>query len=209
MKPEEYDGILVGDTIDAPPRARPHARAIMHEPVTDNAARSRGREARSVTEPSVTDDEAHARACCARPVTAVACDLCNEPVPDDHAWRQFLRTKRGYRWAGWQTHTLCDACHEAKLPTGGLWTPSTRYLGQCRGGCGREILSLNNCNIVMAPYCSERCRLNVKNARARVARELEPRPCAECGAIFTPIRADGVFCKNACRQRAYRNRHRS
>jgi hypothetical protein len=33
------------------------------------------------------------------------------------------------------------------------------------------------------------------------------RPCETCGDTFTPPRADGRYCSDACRQRAYRARH--
>ena len=28
--------------------------------------------------------------------------------------------------------------------------------------------------------------------------------CKVCGKVFTPTRSDGVYCSNACRQKAYR-----
>lgn len=31
--------------------------------------------------------------------------------------------------------------------------------------------------------------------------------CADCGATFTPARADAAYCSSACRQRAYRTRN--
>lgn len=36
----------------------------------------------------------------------------------------------------------------------------------------------------------------------------EHEQCADCGSLFTPARADAVYCSSACRQRAYRNRLR-
>jgi hypothetical protein len=33
-----------------------------------------------------------------------------------------------------------------------------------------------------------------------------PRPCAECGEVFTPPRPNASYCSNGCRQKAYRRR---
>ena len=38
--------------------------------------------------------------------------------------------------------------------------------------------------------------------RAREARK--DRVCKACGKVFTPTRSDGIYCSNACRQKAYR-----
>jgi hypothetical protein len=38
--------------------------------------------------------------------------------------------------------------------------------------------------------------------------ERDPRPCECCGENFTPTRVDGIYCKDACRQKAYRQRKR-
>jgi hypothetical protein len=45
-------------------------------------------------------------------------------------------------------------------------------------------------------FCSEHCAQKAKRERGRVA--LEPRQCAACGASFTPLRTNGVFCSAAC-----------
>lgn len=54
--------------------------------------------------------------------------------------------------------------------------------------------------------------LVVAPSRAVLAAELAhaaaPRACASCGQEFTPSRDDGVYCSNACRQKAYRRRLR-
>ena len=56
-------------------------------------------------------------------------------------------------------------------------------------------------------YCW-RCTAAAVNAEAREARRLAraDRACATCYGNFTPARWDGLYCSNACRQRAYRKR---
>ena len=54
--------------------------------------------------------------------------------------------------------------------------------------------------------CSLACQRERRNARRRVVHQ--PRLCDGCGESFTPTRSDARFCSNACRQRAYRERHR-
>ena len=40
---------------------------------------------------------------------------------------------------------------------------------------------------------------------SQLAREArKDRVCKVCGKVFTPTRSDGVYCSNACRQKAYR-----
>ena len=50
---------------------------------------------------------------------------------------------------------------------------------------------------------------DLKAARERRRAHRANRSCPQCGAIFTPSRSDGRYCKPACRQRAYRERSRS
>ena len=52
---------------------------------------------------------------------------------------------------------------------------------------------------------AERERLNTR-ARERRKRRRANRRCRVCERTFTPARADGWYCSNACRQRAYRKR---
>lgn len=55
-------------------------------------------------------------------------------------------------------------------------------------------------------YCTL-CARDAENARTRERRRAaRVRPCHACGATFTPSRADGRYCTQACRQTAYRNR---
>jgi hypothetical protein len=55
-------------------------------------------------------------------------------------------------------------------------------------------------------YCSTECEHEAWKARRRV--EHQPRQCDRCGETFTPTRADARYCTGACRQAAYRERHR-
>ena len=70
-------------------------------------------------------------------------------------------------------------------------------------GCGREfytqIKSKKYCDYYL---CGNRgCRKELSQL-AREARK--DRVCKVCGKVFTPTRSDGVYCSNACRQKAYR-----
>lgn len=64
------------------------------------------------------------------------------------------------------------------------------------------------------PYVIQRgvdctaCTHDAENASHRERRRYAraDRPCASCGATFTPPRSDGRYCRPACRQAAYRAR---
>jgi hypothetical protein len=73
--------------------------------------------------------------------------------------------------------------------------------------CGRPVFNLARRKKPKHIACSQRCRIALYNARARRWRKasMPKRTCA-CGKVFTPRRADGVYCSAACRQRAYRQR---
>ena len=70
-------------------------------------------------------------------------------------------------------------------------------------GCGREFYT----NIETKKYClyglcgnrGYQKELSQKRLEAR-----QDRVCKVCGKVFTPKRSDGVYCSNACRQKAYR-----
>ena len=70
-------------------------------------------------------------------------------------------------------------------------------------GCGREfytqIKSKKYCYYYL---CGNRGYRKELSKRAREARK--DRVCKVCGKVFTPKRSDGVYCSNACRQKAYR-----
>ena len=50
----------------------------------------------------------------------------------------------------------------------------------------------------------ERRARNNMDLQGRAVRS--PRPCAECGEVFTPPRPNATYCSNGCRQKAYRTR---
>ena len=58
-------------------------------------------------------------------------------------------------------------------------------------------------------YCW-RCKADAENVRQRDlrAQARADRKCEGCGATFTPKRADGRFCSNACRQAMHRRRRK-
>jgi hypothetical protein len=59
-------------------------------------------------------------------------------------------------------------------------------------------------------FCCGRCRRTAANARARERRRLgRIRLCEQCGEWFQGSRRDARFCSGACRQAAYRERHRA
>ena len=70
-------------------------------------------------------------------------------------------------------------------------------------GCGREfytqIKGKKYCNYYL---CGNRGYRKELSERAREARQ--DRICKACGKVFTPARSDGIYCSNACRQKAYR-----
>jgi uncharacterized OB-fold protein len=57
--------------------------------------------------------------------------------------------------------------------------------------------------------CADDAELQRRRDRRRQARADRTCERKQCGVIFTPGRADGKFCSNACRQRAYRERYRN
>ena len=70
-------------------------------------------------------------------------------------------------------------------------------------GCGREFYT----NIETKKYClyglcGNRGYQKELSQKRREARQ--DRICKVCGKVFTPTRSDGVYCSNACRQKAYR-----
>jgi hypothetical protein len=54
-------------------------------------------------------------------------------------------------------------------------------------------------------WCSELCANAWYHGR-RPKVQHPAKPCTECGNTFEPVRADSVYCSQACRQRAYRHR---
>ena len=57
-------------------------------------------------------------------------------------------------------------------------------------------------------FCCERCQWSYYNARqvASRAKDRAGAECVVCGQPFEPARAGALYCSDACRQRAYRQR---
>jgi hypothetical protein len=77
-----------------------------------------------------------------------------------------------------------------------------------------------------ARYCSATCHHRAYDASHREQRRASarqrylqqarsprpappPRPCAQCGQVFTPRISRGWYCSGACRSRAFQQRHRA
>ena len=70
-------------------------------------------------------------------------------------------------------------------------------------GCGREFYTqIKSKKYCLYHLCGNRGYRKELSERAREARK--DRICKVCGKVFTPKRSDGVYCSNACRQKAYR-----
>lgn len=86
-----------------------------------------------------------------------------------------------------------------------------------RGGSTRNTCEAAGCDQFRGPYRARarrwsgycyKCYEDGKKAEAREARRRAraDRTCTGCGVTFTPSRSDGIYCKPACRQAAYRKR---
>jgi hypothetical protein len=82
------------------------------------------------------------------------------------------------RYYSWWTRA-CRVC-ERKIHIG--FATSPRSVGYCQGECAEDA------------------------ARERNRVEHGERECDGCGETFTPTRSDSRYCKDACRQKAYRKR---
>ena len=51
-------------------------------------------------------------------------------------------------------------------------------------------------------YICNACYQRKRRALSKVANNVT---CATCGILFSPVRSDAKFCKNACRQKSHRN----
>jgi hypothetical protein len=105
---------------------------------------------------------------------------------------------------------VCRKCEEERHQG---WVSATgRYLRtEPCDSCERPVLNLARLarryrRSIIA--CSLACRKRIENARYPAKRYGHPtrRPCATCGAPFTPKRSEGLYCSSRCKQRAYRRR---
>lgn len=113
-----------------------------------------------------------------------------EPVPG-----------QGLFGAGWKLAAICDDCvRKYRHPS---WRENRNEPIPCAGGCG-VLVSHWYFPVTAIATCSKRCSRRVEVERRRVKHET--RRCEVCGEEFTPKRSDSRYCRNACRQRAYRER---
>jgi hypothetical protein len=128
-----------------------------------------------------------------------ACQDCGRVFEEGDLVARYRSTE--WHAQGWHLRSICAECAGAK---------GDEETIPCAGGCGvlvasfvrRDYMPREDSEWLRYKACSSRC---AKNAR-RLARQPEPRFCAECGEPFVPTRSDGRYCKSACRQRAYRRR---
>ena len=152
-----------------------------------------------------------------------ACGYCRREVAvDEPVWLLRKRTGRSITRANGTSYPVsktvwaCRACALPRIPR--CWHDKPFHIGRyvqdwqrqllepfvgqlvsrC-DGCGR---SLGRTNFWPDRSCSPACSRDVRNRRQR--RDQVEHRC-ECGRTFTG-RADAVYCSNACRQRAYRQR---
>ena len=133
------------------------------------------------------------------------CEHCRKSVADgEPVYRLSLHC--GHPWAltGFCDQVVRHVCAECSAHTWmshHQWRPAVT----CQG-CGRPVFHDTVRKVLLHPICGEDCR---KVVRARLARERRVKPnlvCPICGEPFKPRRTDVLFCKPACRQRAYRQR---
>jgi hypothetical protein len=77
-------------------------------------------------------------------------------------------------------------------------------------GCGRPVHYRYEFISRRLTFCCERCRQRAQQGAMRDARRAARagRTCDQCGKVFEPTRTDARFCSVACKQKAYRDRHR-
>jgi hypothetical protein len=77
-------------------------------------------------------------------------------------------------------------------------------------GCGRPLDGhYGDLHVACCGRCLGRCHGRTWRSRHRAPAAARGRPCATCGAVFTPRRSDARTCSDACRQKAHRRRQRA
>jgi hypothetical protein len=141
-----------------------------------------------------------------------ACAACNRKLePGEPVW-MCVFSDEGRFGRTWMAAVVCAACYaETFTSFDGRYTYRRHRLAgwhsrwaitgawSCKG-CGRQVHAHSH---RVATYCTESCKRAAANQRRRV--ESAARTCP-CGRSFTASRSDAVYCSNACRQRAYRQR---
>jgi hypothetical protein len=165
------------------------------------------------------------------------CERCRHVFRKREAlWRYFTEARSlGWPHPIIREHVLCATCarrHEqrgwparlralqAEHAGVGLDPPKNDPLTElywrhrCTG-CGRHyFVSKDAKHYIKTNDCDGRCQRRGKNQRVAFRRKAAraaaraPRPCAECGEIFKPTRADAKTCSTTCRMRLWRRARR-
>lgn len=131
------------------------------------------------------------------------CGQCGRSLaPDEPVYLWRMMASPGTFWLG----PGCGACADKR--------GAFRWRGPAVGpfpcaGCGRAIYRRADRRWRRQFHvCSERCRWRVATRRRADMRMPEQQhACTGCGAPFT-ARRGAAYCSSACRQKAYRERHR-
>jgi hypothetical protein len=165
----------------------------------DSAAIRNGRQTHRSDAVTVRQSEANTTA-----PKAVTCQKCRATIPPDKP--VVIVDRRGLSSGLRNGHPVCIDCATASayrllIPWARTHRPRTDYEHYCLR-CRRVFYGS-----VHRRYCSDECgELERRMRRTPNQPKPEPRPCVGCGEGFVPSRSDAVYCSNACRQRAYRQR---
>ncbi len=128
------------------------------------------------------------------------CSLCGNDVGAE-VWYGLVRTRRVpcctgcWKGSGGEIARFTNGC---RTPERQLWNVRCDKSIRCPG-CDRLVRF--NDTIGHRLWCSENCMKRHGRRQHRA-----PRACADCGETFSPKRGDSIYCKAACKQRAYRER---
>jgi len=130
---------------------------------------------------------------------ATVCGRCGGAIPSNAP----VALQQQYRFPGaYQAHetTTCVACAAE-------WLSKAQPYCEACPHCGRPIYRRRWTG---RRFCCDRCRCLAASARRSASsRAQRTKPCDVCGRSFTAPRDDAITCSAACRQRAYRRRHRT
>jgi hypothetical protein len=130
------------------------------------------------------------------------CSLCDMLFPDDATLFMVSRDDRRphYRYTQRATAPVCGSCLTDSHRAGAKEANRTVT---CKS-CGHTMVA---CVLhFQKSTCCQRCERRLWRARRRMTMAKTKTICATCRASFEPLRSDGRFCSNACRQRSYRLR---
>jgi hypothetical protein len=129
------------------------------------------------------------------------CGRCGDPIADGQAvWRDKLMLSRGPFKGSYAMAPQCARCNKSTWRMFGQACPCEH--------CGRPVHHLLRPSRRRRSFCCENCEIAVRAGVAKRHRSEArgTRPCATCGEMFEPARADGRFCGGGCKQVAYRRR---